>query len=104
MLAGCVVRLCYVDLVDLVPSIPLEVAFTLRAMKEILWFCAFAFLVYYWVEVQNTMRLRLKNVEVERCTMLCAVAAFASIRMAQVVAESLRADTVVAVAKAACKC
>ena len=66
VLTGCVVRLCYVDLVDIVPSTPLEVEFVLRGAKEVLWFCAFAFLVHYWVEVQRSMRPKLTNVDNER--------------------------------------
>jgi len=44
VLAGCIVRLCYVDLVDIVPATPLELEFVLRSAKEILWFTSFAFM------------------------------------------------------------
>ena len=36
VLVGCVVRLAYVDVVDIAPSTPLEVEFVLRAAKPVL--------------------------------------------------------------------
>ena len=101
VLAGCVVRLVYVDLSDLYVNMPIEVEYLMAAVKELLFVSATAFLVFYWKEIQVSMQAKTnKTVDKLRSQLFGCIGSFAAVRVLQLICECAGSRTAAQVFKA----
>jgi hypothetical protein len=87
---GCLVRIAYITTTDLHSAL-LSMAtleYFMRAFNDVLWFCAFNYLVFFWYEVQVGMRRNLVNVDATRHKMYAVMAVFSLLRFSRATCEA----------------
>ena len=101
MFLGCILRLSYIVTTDLYSALSpfASLEYALRAMNEVFWFAAFAYLSFYWFELSSGMRKNAKNVDQKRIQLYTAIGCFTLLRAARAGCESIDEKVAVLVLK-----
>ena len=87
---GCVVRIVYIYTTDMYPSLSpfRHYQYGLSAFNDVMWFTAFAYLAFYWWELQlKGIKQKVLNVNQTKKKMYATIAIFACFRFARAVGE-----------------
>jgi hypothetical protein len=87
VLLGCIIRVVYIVMTDVFSSLHPNAAYVLRAVNEVFWFAAFAFLAFFWYELQNMPLKHIKVVSSYRPHLYGTIGVFATMRAGRVYAE-----------------
>jgi hypothetical protein len=104
---GCLTRIAYIYTTDLYPvSTDNDFRFYsygLRAANEVLWFTAFAYLAFYWRELQLAgIRQNILNVDKTKSKMYGTIACFTILRLGRAICEGFDLKLFVFVVKGTC--
>ena len=99
---GCIARVFYVVLVDLVAELPPWVGHWLRAFNEIAWFGAFCVLIVFWWELLTTVKKHTVTVVAFQRRLVVIILGFAVLRFARLAFEILEMKPLYIAFKAAC--